>query len=144
MDVKFVKIAEVQNVLNIMTNFVTRFKDDSAYLEIVGGVEDENEYFVEFIDENTGNIDYSNTLKINYWAQLDNIIGKNITIKVTSNNQVIFERNQNKKFNRVYILFGSLSLGDTIAWMPSLICLSGLFMWPMRNFIRRSIRENIL
>ena len=101
-----------------MTQFVTRFNDDYAYLEIVGGIEDSNDYFVEFIDENTGNVEYSNTLNVNYWAQLDDVSRKNITIKVTCNNDVVFERNQNQKFNRVYILFGSNALGDTIAWIP--------------------------
>lgn len=101
-----------------MTNFVTRFKDDSVYLEIVGGIEDVNDYFIEFIDENTGNVEYSNTLKVNYWSQLDNTSDKNITIKVVSNDQVVFERNQNKKFNRVYVILGSPALGDTIAWIP--------------------------
>ena len=37
-----------------MTNFVTRFKDDSVYLEIVGGIEDVNDYFIEFIDDLQG------------------------------------------------------------------------------------------
>ena len=101
-----------------MTQFVTRFKDDSVYLEIVGGIDDTNDYFVEFIDINTNNVEYSNTIKVNYWSQIDDISQKNITIKITSNDEVVFERNQNDKFNRVYVLFGSTALGDTVAWIP--------------------------
>lgn len=100
-----------------MTNFVTRFKDNYAYLEIVGDESDKNQYFVEFIDLNTNIIEYSNTIFVNYWSKLDNTHNKNITIKVTTSDGVVFERNQNQKFNRVYIKFGSTALGDTIAWI---------------------------
>jgi len=101
-----------------MTQFVTRFRDDHVYLEIVGDVDDTNEYFVEFIDENSGTIEYSTIIKVNYWSKINTNEDKNITIRITSNDTVIFERNQNYKYNRVYILIGSTSLGDSIAWIP--------------------------
>ena len=101
-----------------VTRFVTRFKDDYAYLNIIGDSDDINEYFVEFIDMNTGDVSYSTTITVNYWSKIDDVLGKNITIRVTSNNKIVFERNQNEKFNRVYVLFGSTSLGDNIAWIP--------------------------
>ena len=101
-----------------MTNFIARFRNDSVFLEISGDSTDQNDYYVEFIDLNTDIVEYSNTLKTNYWAQLDSTSGKNILVKVTSNDEVVFERDQNYKFNRVYVLFGSNALGDTIAWIP--------------------------
>lgn len=97
-------------------NFVTRFKNDIAFLEILGY--DQNEYFVEFIDLNTNKIEYSSTIKTNCWSQLSNISKKNILIRVTLNDQIIFERQQDKIFNKVYIKFGSNALGDTISWIP--------------------------
>ena len=101
-----------------MTQFITRFREEHTYLEIFGDINDLNEYFVEFIDENTSNIEYSTLLKVNHWAQLNNISDQNITVRVTSNDQIIFQRNKNQKFNRVYILIGSRALGDTVAWLP--------------------------
>lgn len=101
-----------------MTQFVTIFKDDYAYLEIVGDSNDINEYSVEFINLDDNAVEYSNILKVNYWSKLDNISDKNITIKVSVDNKIVFERNKNERFNRVYILFGSNALGDTIAWIP--------------------------
>ncbi|MBW3020073.1 autotransporter strand-loop-strand O-heptosyltransferase [Candidatus Woesearchaeota archaeon] len=101
-----------------MTQFVTKFKEDYALLRIVGDSEDLNSYIVEFINENNGKVEYSDTLKVNYWARLDNTSDKNITIRITSNNKIVFERNQNKKYNRVYVLIGSDALGDIIAWVP--------------------------
>jgi hypothetical protein len=98
-----------------MTKFLTNFKDNSAFLEIVGEDSDKNEYFIEFLDLNTNNIEYSTVLYINHWSKLNDIENKNITIKITSNEQVIFERNINDKFDCVYVLFGSRAIGDTVA-----------------------------
>lgn len=100
-----------------MMNFITRFKNNTAYLEILGD-NDDNEYLVEFIDLNTNKIEYSTKIKVNYWSQLSNIQGMNILIRVTLDNQIIFERRQDYKFNRVYIKFGSNALGDAVAWIP--------------------------
>ena len=83
-----------------MTNFITRFKKDYVYLEIFGDNSDTNQYFVEFIDLNTGNVEYSNTLSVNYWAKLDNILNKNIEIKVKSNSNIIFQKNE--KFRKFW------------------------------------------
>jgi autotransporter strand-loop-strand O-heptosyltransferase len=98
-----------------MTNFVTKFKDDSAFLEIFG--EDDLDYNVEFIDLNTNTTEYSNVIKNNYWAKLNNISGKNILIRVTANDEVLFERRQDHIFNKIYVLIGSKSIGDNIAWI---------------------------
>ena len=102
-----------------MINFVPRFKNDIAFLEILGDATDnDNDYYVEFIDLNTNNVEYSSIIKINHWSQLSDISNKNILIRVTSNNDVVFERRQDQKFDKVYIMLGSKSLGDNIAWIP--------------------------
>ena len=62
-----------------MVNFVTKFKDDSAILEILGENND-LDYYVEFIDINTNIVEYSSTIKVNYWSKLSNISDKNITL----------------------------------------------------------------
>ena len=99
------------------TNFVTRFRDDYTFLDIVGSSGDTRDFFVEFIDLNTNEVKYSNTIKINYWAQVDSI-QNDILIRVTSENQIVFERKKSDRFNRVYIKIGSNSLGDNVAWIP--------------------------
>ena len=43
-------------------NFITRFKNNTAYLELLGD-NDDNEYLVEFIDLNTNKIEYSTKIK---------------------------------------------------------------------------------
>ena len=99
------------------TNFVTRFKEDYIFLDIVGLSGDTREFFVEYIDLNTNEVIYSDMLKINYWSKINSNPSMNILIRVTSENQIVFERRQDQKFNRVYIKIGSNSLGDNIAWM---------------------------
>ena len=53
--------------------YISKFKNDSAFLEILGDQDDQNDYFVEFIDSDTNDVEYCETIKINYWAQLDSI-----------------------------------------------------------------------
>lgn len=101
-----------------MTNFITRFNNNNAFLEILGDPEDLNDYFVEFVDLNNNFVEYTTSIKVNHWTQISNILDKNILIKVISNNKLVFERERNYKFNKVFILFGSESLGDTVGWMP--------------------------
>jgi len=101
-----------------MTNFITRFNNNNAFLEISGDPEDENDYFVEFVDLNNNFVEYTTSIKVNHWSQISNISDKNILIKVISNNKLVFERERNYKFNKVFILFGSESLGDTVGWLP--------------------------
>jgi len=99
-------------------NFLTRFDDEYARIEISGNDDDLNDYYVEFIDNLTNNVEYSTLIKVNHWSELPLNNGKNITIKVSLNDNVIFERNKDYKFNRVFILFGSNAIGDTVAWIP--------------------------
>lgn len=100
-----------------MINFYTTFKNNSAYLEICGDYIDD-EYNVDFIDVDTDIIEYSTSIKVNCWAKIDKIENKNISIRVTLCDKVVFERNRNQFFNRVYILFGSNAIGDSVAWIP--------------------------
>jgi autotransporter strand-loop-strand O-heptosyltransferase len=101
-----------------MTKFVTKFEENSAILRIVGDSTDKNTYVVEFYNEDEDIIEYTSNLKVNYWSRLDKTKDKNITIRVILENNLIFERNVNKKFNKVYVKIGSDALGDTIAWIP--------------------------
>ena len=101
-----------------MPNFITRFRDNSVFLEILGDSTEDIDYYVEFTDLNTNKIEYSSKIKINYWSEIPTGPEKNLLIKITVNNEVVFERRQDHKFNRVFVVFGSKALGDNIAWLP--------------------------
>jgi len=101
-----------------MVKFISRFKDNGVYLEIIGDPIISDNYLIEFIDLNTNKIEYSNNIKINEWAEMQSTIERNWLIKITHNEQVVFERKQEDKFNAVFIKFVSASLGDNISWIP--------------------------
>jgi len=100
-----------------MVNFVTIFNNDRAYLEILGESDDTNLYHVDFIDLDTNEIEYQSDIKINFWSELKTS-SNNMLIRVSLDDKVLFQREQAKKFNRVYIKFGSKTIGDTLAWIP--------------------------
>lgn len=101
-----------------MPNFVTKFRDDSVFVEISGESTDNNEYYVEVIDLNTDTTEFSKIFKVNYWSEMPSNSDKNWLIRIRLNDEIVFERRQDYKFNRVYVKFGSKALGDTIAWLP--------------------------
>lgn len=100
-----------------MTDFIVNFGTSKIFLEVVGDFTDNNEYDVYFIDLNTNNVEYHSRLKVNHWSEIPTSSDKNILIRVLLNEEIVFERRQDMKFNKVYILFGSKALGDNIAWI---------------------------
>lgn len=97
-----------------MINFISSFKKNIKYLELVGDSDDE--YFVEFINIENNEIEYFTNLKTNHWSELKT--ESDILIRVTLNKDVVYERKKEVKFNKVYIKFGTNALGDSIAWIP--------------------------
>ena len=77
----------------------------------------ENEFLIKMFDGND-NLIYSNTLSINSWVKLNRGYYTDWKTKVWENGELIYEDTINLKGKRVYISFGSKSLGDTMAWVP--------------------------
>ena len=84
---------------------------DGPRVEIKGDVKET--YFIEFIDCE-GNVRYSDTITNNMWTTCNTKYCIPWTIK---NNGEVLDKFDIKN-NRVYISFGSKSLGDTMAWIP--------------------------
>jgi autotransporter strand-loop-strand O-heptosyltransferase len=78
----------------------------------------ENSYLVEFIDSETNNLIYSNEIKNNMWVRNSIKWFKNWNIKITPKNGKPIEYKFELKDKRVFIVFESSSLGDTLAWIP--------------------------
>ena len=77
----------------------------------------ENEFLIKMFDGND-NLIYSNTLSINSWVKLNRGYYTDWKTKVWENGELIYEDTINLEGKRVYISFGSKSLGDTMAWVP--------------------------
>lgn len=96
---------------NVNVNFV-----DGAYLSIQSPSNDE--YEVQFIDSDTNRIQYTANLKNGYWGKSGQKYFVNWNIRVTNNNELVYEHKYNPSGKRVYIALESKSLGDTLAWFP--------------------------
>ena len=112
---------EVNNVSKTLNYPITKsYKVNNhfvvnPFIEISG--EDESNFEITFIDEG-GNVIYQNNIPINSWVKLNREYYTKWTIRVKEDNNVIFSNILNLENRRVYISFGSKSLGDSLAWIP--------------------------
>jgi autotransporter strand-loop-strand O-heptosyltransferase len=101
---------EVVKQININMHFV-----GNPFLEITGNVEDD--YDVRFYDGEE--LIHSTILKNNMWTKLNRKYYTDWDVKITNGVGLqIFNSKINLNNKRVYIAFGSKSLGDTLAWFP--------------------------
>jgi autotransporter strand-loop-strand O-heptosyltransferase len=112
---------EVNGVSKTLNNPITKsYKVNNhfvvnPFIEISG--EEETNFEITFIDEG-GNVIYQNNIPINSWVKLNREYYTKWTIRVKEDNNVIFSNILNLENRRVYISFGSKSLGDSLAWIP--------------------------
>jgi autotransporter strand-loop-strand O-heptosyltransferase len=79
----------------------------------------DQEYLVDFINQDTGKSEYSVNLKNNHWGKTFHKFFINWDIQVKNKtNKILVSHKFNAKGKRVYIAMGSKSLGDTLAWFP--------------------------
>lgn len=95
----------------IFINFV-----DSAFVEIQGNLE--STYTVKFIDDDTDKVIYQTTITNNQWARCNRKWFVNWKVKIESADGKLYEYKMDLTNRRVFIVFESSSLGDTIAWIP--------------------------
>jgi autotransporter strand-loop-strand O-heptosyltransferase len=100
-------------------------KEPNITFHFIGGpfIEIKNaegqEFFVEFIDGDTGKIEYSANNGNNTWSKCSIQYFKNWIIRATEiNSNKVYEHKFDLKGKNVIISLGSSSLGDTIAWFP--------------------------
>lgn len=85
------------------------------YFEVQGTTE--NKLNIKCYDNNN-NVVYQNELSINSWIKLNKEYFIKWRTTVEENNEVIYDETLDLTDKRVYISFGSKSLGDTMAWAP--------------------------
>jgi len=79
----------------------------------------EQDYLVDFINQDTGKSEYSVELKNNNWGKTFHKFFINWDIQVKDKfGEVVTSHKYNAAGKRVYIACGSKSLGDTLAWFP--------------------------
>jgi autotransporter strand-loop-strand O-heptosyltransferase len=85
------------------------------YFEIQGTTE--NKLNIKYYDDKN-EISYQNELSINSWIKLNKEYFIKWRTTVEENGEIIYNETLDLKDKRVYISFGSKSLGDTMAWVP--------------------------
>ena len=96
------------------------FFNDGAFIEIKDSEDKykENEYLVEFINQDTQKVYFSLKLKTDHWAKTSKKYYINWLIRVTFKDKIVYEKTLDFDDGKVFISFDSSSLGDTIGWMP--------------------------
>jgi len=101
---------EVIKQININMHFV-----GNPFLEMTGNVDDN--YDVRFYDSEE--LIHSTILKNNMWTKLSRKYYTDWNVKIINGAGLqIFNSQINLNNKKVYIAFGSKSLGDTLAWIP--------------------------
>lgn len=124
---------------------------DGAFIEIIDqdDILNENEYHVEFIDNDTRELLFEVDLNSNHWARTSVKYFVNWYIKITHNNNIVFEYKLDLSDKNVLIKFDSSSLGDNIAWMPAIEIfrkkykIKNLYCSTFKNEFFRNIYSNI-
>jgi autotransporter strand-loop-strand O-heptosyltransferase len=109
MDTPIIYNEQIKNDYTFKQHFVV-----NPFFEILGG---SNSLFdIKLFDEN--NLIYEKNLPINSWVKLNRQYYTKWRTEVYENGELIYNDILNLKNKRVYISFGSKSLGDTLAWIP--------------------------
>lgn len=93
------------------TNSITINYIDGPFVEIRG--EDSQNYYVEFINKTTGNIEHSDIINNNCWIKANRKYYTDWLIRINGEEHVM-----DLKGKRVFICIESSALGDNLAWMP--------------------------
>ena len=110
MNVNITQNKPITNNYTFIRHYVTQ-----PFFEIQG--ESKNLFTIKFYDNNN-NVVYQNELPINSWVKLNTEYFVKWRTTVEEEGKVIYDQTLSLKDMRVYISFGSKSLGDTLAWIP--------------------------
>jgi autotransporter strand-loop-strand O-heptosyltransferase len=99
----------IENDYVIKQHFVV-----NPFFEILG--QGDREFNIKLFDEKS--LVYENNIKINSWIKLNREYFSNWKTEIRENGKLIYQNQINLENKRVYISFGSKSLGDTLAWFP--------------------------
>ena len=93
---------------------------NGLYFELIDDEGKDREYDVAFIDRSDDKVLYETKLKPKGWARLSRRYLSDIAVFIKYQGRTILQVNllDEIKGKRVFIVFESKSLGDSIAWMP--------------------------
>ena len=101
------------NIVEIKNKVIIYFVG-GPFVEVRGNIS--ADYTVEFIDNKSGKIYYSTTIKNNMWTKCSVEYFVEWKIKIYENGKLWYEYLYDAKDKRVYIAIDSKALGDSLAW----------------------------
>ncbi len=101
------------NIVEVKNKVIIYFVN-GPYVEVQGNIS--SDYTVEFIDNKSGKIYYSTTIKNNMWTKCSVEYFVEWKIKIYENGKLWHEYLYDAKDKRVYIAIDSKALGDSLAW----------------------------
>ena len=102
------------NIVEVKNKVIIYFVN-GPYVEVQGNIS--SDYTVEFIDNKSGKIYYSTTIKNNCWCKCNIEYFVEWKILIYENDKLWYEYIYNAKGKRVYIAMDSRALGDSLAWV---------------------------
>jgi autotransporter strand-loop-strand O-heptosyltransferase len=112
---KILKDIEQVNYIQKRIDSISVDFNDGATVTINGR---DLDYKVDFIDGDTNKLLYSNTIKSGHWTKCYIKYYVNWLIRVSIDDEVVYEYKLDLRNKKVHIQFSSESLGDTLAWIP--------------------------
>jgi len=109
LELDFMKNEEIKNDYSILNHYII-----NPYLEINGKTD--NKLNIRFFDNNQ--LVYNQDIGINSWVKMNKQYYTNWRVEVRENDELIYTNTNDYKNKRVFISFGSKSLGDTLSWFP--------------------------
>lgn len=105
------KVKKINISNSVFVNFV-----DGALVEIKGNIN--KTYNVNFLDKKTSEIVHTSELKNNMWTKTNRRWFTDWKIQIISDDGERIEHDFDPSGKKVFIVFESSSLGDTLAWIP--------------------------
>jgi autotransporter strand-loop-strand O-heptosyltransferase len=109
-------LIKIKNNIREIQNQVSHHFINGPFIEIKGPKE--ANYKIDFINNKTGEICYTNTIKNNCWCKCNIEYFVNWKIVIYENEKLWYEIIYNAENKRIYISMDSKALGDTLAWFP--------------------------
>lgn len=101
----------IKNQYRINQHFVV-----NPYLDITGNYE--SKFDVKVYNNKTNDLVYGSEISMNSWVKLNREYYTEWRTEIRENGNLIYNNILDLSDKRVYISFGSKSLGDTLAWFP--------------------------
>ena len=109
-------LVKIKNNVREIQNQVSYHFINGPFVEVKGPKE--ADYKIDFINNKTGEIAYTNTIKNNCWCRCSIEYFVEWKIVIYENGKLWYETVYNAENKRIYIAMDSKALGDSLAWIP--------------------------